>query len=71
MIIESTLRPENAISRTTVNAGDHYIGTVKQGQTLRILDLEGNQAADTLFFSADDTDALALAKYRADRIANK
>jgi len=55
MIIESILRPENALSRTTVNAGDHYIGTVKQGQTLRILDLEGNQAADTLFFSADDT----------------
>jgi urea carboxylase-associated protein 1 len=55
MIIASTLRPDNAVSRTTVDAGDHYIGVVKAGQTLRILDLEGNQAADTLFFSADDT----------------
>ncbi len=55
MIISSPLRPENAISRTTVDAGDHYIGTVKAGQTLRILDLEGNQAADTLFFNADDS----------------
>ncbi len=55
MIIESTLRPENAVSRTTVDAGDHFIGTLKAGQTLRILDLEGNQAADTLFYSARDT----------------
>ncbi|GAB2802447.1 urea carboxylase-associated family protein [Halomonas shantousis] len=55
MIIESTQRPENAVSRTIVDAGDHYIGIVKTGQTLRILDLEGNQAADTLFFNAHDT----------------
>ena len=27
---------------------------VRRGQTLRIVDLEGNQAADTLFFSAAD-----------------
>ncbi len=27
---------------------------VKTGQTFRILDLEGNQAADTLFYNADD-----------------
>jgi urea carboxylase-associated protein 1 len=27
---------------------------VRKGETLRILDLEGNQAADTLFFNADD-----------------
>ncbi|QJQ95896.1 MULTISPECIES: urea amidolyase associated protein UAAP2 [Halomonadaceae] len=55
MIIASTLRPENALSRTTVDAGDHFIGIVKAGQTLRILDLEGNQAADTLFFNAHDS----------------
>ncbi|MHB0775856.1 urea amidolyase associated protein UAAP2 [Halomonas sp. WWR20] len=55
MIIESTKRPENAVSRTIVDAGDHYIGIVKAGQTLRLLDLEGNQAADTLFFNAHDT----------------
>ena len=28
--------------------------TVEKGQTLRILDLEGNQAADTLFYNAED-----------------
>ncbi|MCE3027787.1 MULTISPECIES: urea amidolyase associated protein UAAP2 [Salinicola] len=55
MIIESNQRPENAVSRTTVEAGDHYIGIVRAGQTLRLLDLEGNQAADTLFFNAHDT----------------
>ena len=27
---------------------------MKQGQTIRILDLEGNQAADTLFYCADN-----------------
>lgn len=52
MIKHSSLLPENAASRTTVGAGDYHIGIVKAGQTLRLLDLEGNQAADTLFFSA-------------------
>jgi urea carboxylase-associated protein 1 len=27
---------------------------IEKGQTIRILDLEGNQAADTLFYNADD-----------------
>ena len=55
MIKHSALLPENAASRTTIGAGDYYIGIVKAGQTLRLLDLEGNQAADTLFFNADDS----------------
>lgn len=54
MIVESALRAENAVVREVVDAGDYYIGVVKQGETLRILDLEGNQAADTLFFNAND-----------------
>ncbi|MFV0277174.1 MAG: urea amidolyase associated protein UAAP2 [Parahaliea sp.] len=37
-----------------VDAGDYFIRKVDQGQVLRILDLEGNQAADTLFFNASD-----------------
>ncbi len=37
-----------------VRAGDYYLGTVKAGQVLRIVDLEGNQAADTLFYNAAD-----------------
>ena len=54
MIKESTLKSEDASVRDTVGAGDYYLKVIKAGQTLRILDLEGNQAADTLFYSADD-----------------
>ncbi len=54
MIKESTLAPENAIDRVVVPAGDYYIKVVKAGQTFRILDLEGNQAADTLFYNANN-----------------
>lgn len=52
MLKESSLTPEAAISREVVGAGDYYIGLLKAGETFRILDLEGNQAADTLFFNA-------------------
>ena len=38
-----------------VPAGDYFLKVVKKGETVRILDLEGNQAADTLFFNADDS----------------
>jgi urea carboxylase-associated protein 1 len=51
-IKHSTLQPDAACLNETVLAGDYYLGTVKAGQTLRIVDLESNQAADTLFFSA-------------------
>src|SRR5262245_59201306 len=35
-------------------AGDPWIHEVKKGQILRILDLHGNQAVDTLFYNAHD-----------------
>ncbi|MQX36346.1 urea amidolyase associated protein UAAP2 [Roseospira navarrensis] len=54
MMKESTLTPETAVYRRTVPAGDYWMEVVKAGQTLRILDLEGNQAADTLFYAAAD-----------------
>lgn len=54
MIKESALNCEDAIDRKVVDAGDYYMQVVKKGQTCRILDLEGNQAADTLFYAADD-----------------
>ena len=50
----STLKPETAAYRKIVPAGDYWMHVVRQGQVLRIVDLEGNQAVDTLFFSADD-----------------
>jgi len=54
MIKESTLVAEDAVDREIVPAGDYYMKVVKAGQTFRILDLEGNQAADTLFYNAND-----------------
>jgi urea carboxylase-associated protein 1 len=54
MIKESGLHTNDAVYRETVPAGDYFMKTVKAGQTFRILDLEGNQAADTLFYNADD-----------------
>lgn len=54
MIKESALQANDAVFRQVVPAGDYFMQEVKQGQTVRILDLEGNQAADTLFYSAAD-----------------
>ena len=54
MIKESPLNVEDATYRQVVEAGDYWMHVIQQGQTLRILDLEGNQAADTLFYNADD-----------------
>lgn len=54
MIKESALMAADAVYRQVVPAGDYWMQVVKAGQTLRILDLEGNQAADTLFYNAHD-----------------
>ena len=43
---------ESAVFQATIAAGEPFICEVKAGQTLRLLDLEGNQAVDTLFFNA-------------------
>ena len=55
MLTESPRHTENATLRATVTAGDYWVYRLQEGQTLRITDLEGNQAADTLFYNADDT----------------
>ncbi|OGT74711.1 MAG: urea carboxylase [Gammaproteobacteria bacterium RIFCSPLOWO2_02_FULL_57_10] len=54
MIKESDLALADAKFRTKVDAGNYYIQTIKVGETIRIIDLEGNQAADTLFYNAQD-----------------
>lgn len=54
MIKESHLSAVTAAYREIVPAGRYWMHTVKRGQTFRIFDLEGNQAADTLFFNAAD-----------------
>jgi urea carboxylase-associated protein 1 len=52
---ESTLDPANAILDHYQPAGEPWLHTMKRGQVLRIVDLEGNQAVDTIFYRADDT----------------
>ena len=52
MIKASALIPDNASFRETVPAGEYFLKVIKAGETVRILDLEGNQAADTLFYNA-------------------
>ena len=51
---DSTLDASAAKYRKVIPAGDYWMHVIRHGETLRILDLEGNQAADTLFFNADD-----------------
>ena len=53
-LVESTLHAGQAIFSEVVPAGEPFMHVVKKGQTLRILDLEGNQAVDTLFYNAND-----------------
>jgi uncharacterized protein len=43
-----------AIFDVTVEAGDGWTGEVPAGGRLRIVDLHGNQAVDTLFYDAHD-----------------
>lgn len=54
MLTESTLSPNDAIYREIVPAGEFWLHRIDCGQTFRIVDLEGNQAADTLFYDAHD-----------------
>jgi urea carboxylase-associated protein 1 len=55
-ITASSLAIGKATLNTIVLAGEPWIGTVKAGQTFRIVDLEGNQAVDTLFYNAADSE---------------
>jgi uncharacterized protein len=51
---ESALLPGEAVFRQVVPAGEYWIDSIRKDQVLRIVDVEGNQAADTLFFNAAD-----------------
>jgi uncharacterized protein len=53
-IHESNRVAENAVFDHRLPAGEPFLLQIKRGQTLRIVDLEGNQAADVLFYNADD-----------------
>jgi len=54
-VIESQLDIAQAVYDYVQPAGEPWLHTVKQGQVFRIIDLEGNQAVDTLFYNAQDT----------------
>ncbi|TDF92610.1 urea amidolyase associated protein UAAP2 [Paenibacillus piri] len=54
--VESVRNEEDAIYNGIIPAGDGWMNELQPGQVLRIVDLEGNQAADTLFFDADHPD---------------
>ncbi|WP_141500283.1 urea amidolyase associated protein UAAP2 [Paenibacillus luteus] len=51
--VESSRKEEDAIYDEVVGAGDGWMYDLQPGQVLRIVDLAGNQAADTLFYDAD------------------
>lgn len=53
-IVESELDPADSIYGAVCPAGEPWMGLVREGQVFRIVDLEGNQAVDTLFYSAVD-----------------
>jgi len=50
----SPLLPETALFSFIVEPGDPFVHEIQLGQTIRIVDLEGNQAVDTLFYNAHD-----------------
>ncbi len=50
----SSLHPDTALESFVVEAGDWFVYEIRRGQTVRIVDLEGNQAVDTLFYNAHD-----------------
>ena len=50
------LDPRQAVHDEIIAAGEPWLGGLEQGQILRIVDLEGNQAVDTLFYNAHNTE---------------
>jgi hypothetical protein len=52
--VDSSLDPATAVLDVEVAAGDGFLGTVPEGGSLRIVDLRGNQAVDTLCYDATD-----------------
>src|SRR5438132_682664 len=53
-LVNSPLDPAKARYDATIPAGEPWIHEIVNGQYFRIVDVEGNQAADTLFYNAHD-----------------
>jgi urea carboxylase-associated protein 1 len=56
MLIHSQRDTGAAVSSEVIPAGAPWMGVVCRGQTFRIVDLDGNQAVDTLFFNAANSE---------------
>ncbi len=52
--VKSARDPRTAIVNHVIPAEKPWSGVVRRGQVLRIVDLEGQQAVDTLFYKAGD-----------------
>jgi uncharacterized protein len=50
----SKLDQRSAVYRCVIPAGEPWIHEIRKGQYFRIVDLNGNQAVDTLFYNAAD-----------------
>lgn len=68
--LESSLEEKDAIYVEDVKAGDGWLHLVKKGEILRILDLCGNQAVDTIFINADDISERYSVQQTVQRQAN-
>lgn len=53
-IKHSPLQAEAAVLNHTLPSGEPYLLAINQGQVLRIVDLEGNQAVDVIFYNRHD-----------------
>jgi urea carboxylase-associated protein 1 len=54
LLKQSDRDPKQALSDVVVGSGEPYVGKIARGQVFRIVDLEGNQAVDTLFYCVAD-----------------
>jgi len=54
-LVESKQDPSQAVVDEICAAGEPWVKQINQGQIFRIVDLEGNQAVDTLFYNAGHT----------------
>lgn len=53
-LVKSSLDPAQAAYSFEIPAGEHWVREIRKGEIFRVVDLRGNQSADTFFFSARD-----------------
>jgi urea carboxylase-associated protein 1 len=70
MTKQSRLDPRAAVIDEVCPAGEPWMKVIRNGQVLRILDLEGNQAVDTLFYNAHEPEERYSAVDTIQRQAN-